>query len=385
MPSYLTEDNAPVSSADLDLLQLGHTDKFGLASDKIAAHTQDLHRPRPDHTTESFDESSLISTHDSDVSGNHPTMHHENGNGTRPTSMNSYTNDDARDTQLAPNGTSNGETVLVDRTPPRKPIANGHPVQNGLNGHDASDQSSQQIPPAPRRQPPSPPLDDSPSAAPIHDDDEPPAPLEKDFAGSAVASPNPSLAPTTHDLAPPKQSVHRFSSPPAYQPGNTSLNSSPSGHLLPPVQAPVLKQRHTLEVPKPSRHSKDGQDVATASGRFSPTSAISGTRRASMNLGRRATRSGVAEPRDEVARDEDAARWAEAIRQRRASKRRRKEEEDDDRVLVGTKVDETHANWVTAYNMLTGIRVSVSRTNAKLDRELTDADFEAKQKSTFDM
>jgi 1-phosphatidylinositol-4-phosphate 5-kinase len=61
------------------------------------------------------------------------------------------------------------------------------------------------------------------------------------------------------------------------------------------------------------------------------------------------------------------------------------EREDDDRVLVGTKVDEHHANWVTAYNMLTGIRVSVSRTNAKLDRKLTDADFEAKQKSTFDM
>lgn len=90
-------------------------------------------------------------------------------------------------------------------------------------------------------------------------------------------------------------------------------------------------------------------------------------------------------PRDEIALDEDAARWAEAIRQKRASKRRRKEEEDDDRVLVGTKVDESHANWVTAYNMLTGIRVSVSRTNAKLDRELTDADFEAKQKSTFDI
>lgn len=90
-------------------------------------------------------------------------------------------------------------------------------------------------------------------------------------------------------------------------------------------------------------------------------------------------------PRDEVARDEDATRWADAIRQKRASKRRRKEEEDDDRVLVGTKVDESHANWVTAYNMLTGIRVSVSRTNAKLDRELSDVDFEAKQKSTFDM
>lgn len=78
-------------------------------------------------------------------------------------------------------------------------------------------------------------------------------------------------------------------------------------------------------------------------------------------------------------------RWAEAYRQKRASKRRRREEEDDDRVLVGTKVDEHHVNWVTAYNMLTGIRVSVSRTNAKLDRELTPADFDAKQKSTFDM
>lgn len=90
-------------------------------------------------------------------------------------------------------------------------------------------------------------------------------------------------------------------------------------------------------------------------------------------------------PRDEIAPDEDAMRWAEVYRQKRASKRRRKEEEDDDRVLVGTKVDESHANWVTAYNMLTGIRVSVSRTNAKLDRELTDADFNVKQKSTFDM
>jgi 1-phosphatidylinositol-4-phosphate 5-kinase len=89
--------------------------------------------------------------------------------------------------------------------------------------------------------------------------------------------------------------------------------------------------------------------------------------------------------RDEVVLDEDTLRWAEAYRQKRARKKERREEEDDDRVLVGTKVDENHANWTTAYNMLTGIRVSVSRTNAKLDRPLTDEDFEAKQKSTFDM
>lgn len=394
MPSYLSEDNAPVEPADLDLLRLGQQDKFGLAGDKIAPHTHVLDRSRTaDHATESFDESSLISTHESDASGAHPTMVNENGNGTRPTSMNSYTNDDARDTHPAPappvhasNGLPNSKIALPDRTAPGKPTQNG-----GHNGPNGAAKQAPQIPPAPQHQPPNPPTNNA-SAAVLDDDDLPPAPIEKDFAPSSVASaatsPNPLATAQTTDLLPPKPSSgHRFSSPPAYQPGNTSLNASPSGHLLPPAQAPVLKQRHTLEVPKAGRPSKDGQDTAAlATGRFSPTSAVSGARRASMNLGRRATRSGIPDmPRDEVVRDEDAARWAEAIRQKRASKRRRKEEEDDDRVLVGTKVDESHANWVTAYNMLTGIRVSVSRTNAKLDRELTDADFEAKQKSTFDI
>ncbi|KAJ6781703.1 hypothetical protein PWT90_05708 [Aphanocladium album] len=381
MPSYLSDDNAPVDSPDLDFLQLGHQDKFGLVSDKIAPHTHVLDRSRPDHTTESFDGSSLISTHDSDASGTHAMMHHENGNGTRPTSMNSYTNDDARDTHLSgPNGLTNGKVTLPDRTAPQLPAQNGHLPQNG------SAKQSPQIPAAPHHQPPNPPTNLASPAAGSHSE-QPPAPVEKDFAQIPTASPNPSVASYGADLLPPRSSSgHRFSSPPAYQPGNTSLNSSPSGHLLPPTQAPVLKQRHTLEVPKPGRPSKDGQDTALATGRFSPTSAVPGARRTSMNLGRRATRSGLYDmPRDEVAPDEDAARWAEAIRQKRASKRRRKEEEDDDRVLVGTKVDESHANWVTAYNMLTGIRVSVSRTNAKLDRELTDADFEAKQKSTFDI
>lgn len=182
-----------------------------------------------------------------------------------------------------------------------------------------------------------------------------------------------------------KQSPHRFSSPPVYNPANPSS----SGAMPPPPPPGIgLKYRHTLEVPKvqPSRGSRDGIDAAFSSGRFSPTTAAAGVRRASLSLARRNTRSLHSDaPRDEIIPDEDALRWAEAYRQKRASKRRRRELEDDDRVLVGTKVDETHANWVTAYNMLTGIRVSVSRTNAKIDRPLTDADFEAKQKSTFDM
>lgn len=109
-------------------------------------------------------------------------------------------------------------------------------------------------------------------------------------------------------------------------------------------------------------------------------------RRGSLTLSRRIPRSTQSDGTpDEGPQDEDAARWTEAIKQRRASKRKRREDDDDERVIVGTKVDQNHVNYVTAYNMLTGIRFTVSRTNAKLDRELNDADFDAKHKLSFDM
>ncbi|KAI1430787.1 hypothetical protein GGR50DRAFT_683169 [Xylaria sp. CBS 124048] len=172
----------------------------------------------------------------------------------------------------------------------------------------------------------------------------------------------------------------RFSSPASFpHPASASTPALPSTATGP-------RQRHNLEVPKPQigRGSKDGNDTAYATGRFSPSPAGPSIRRGSLSLARRGTRSLQDTHRDEVVPDDDALRWAEAYRQKRAKKKKR-EEEDDDRVLVGTKVDENHANWTTAYNMLTGIRVSVSRTNAKLDRPLTDDDFDAKQKSTFDI
>lgn len=177
---------------------------------------------------------------------------------------------------------------------------------------------------------------------------------------------------------------HRLSSPPAYPPPPIPFQSTPS----PPPPGPgTLKHRHTLQVPKPgpTRTSRD-EDALYTSGRFSPTGISAGVRRASLTLARRNTQSIHSNlPHEEIPQDEDAARWAEAVRQKRASKRRKRDEEDEDRVVVGTKVDQNHVNWVTAYNMLTGIRFTVSRTNAKLDRPLTDADFEAKHKFSFDM
>lgn len=172
----------------------------------------------------------------------------------------------------------------------------------------------------------------------------------------------------------------------AHQP----LAGSPTTSLHP--SAPRLHHRHTtLEVPRvsTSRTSRDfslpntASDGGSESGRFSPTSR---TPRASNTLVRAPTRSVHSDMYlDEVPPDGDVARWTETIRQKRASRRQRKEEEEDDRVVVGTKVDMNHVNWVTAYNMLTGIRFTVSRTNAKIDRDLADADFDAKHKFSFDM
>ena len=168
-------------------------------------------------------------------------------------------------------------------------------------------------------------------------------------------------------------------------------NQTPAGSstsLHPTV--PRLHHRHTLEVPRvsTSRTSRDFSYPGTASegsesGRFSPTPR---TPRASNTLARANTRSVHSDMfLDEIPPDSDIAKWTETIRQKRISRRKKKEEEEDDRVVVGTKVDMNHVNWVTAYNMLTGIRFTVSRTNAKIDRDLTDADFEAKHKFSFDI
>lgn len=182
------------------------------------------------------------------------------------------------------------------------------------------------------------------------------------------------------------QPLHRHSSPsPVHMDSEAHRRSS------------ISPQRHTLQVPRVSNSGrKNGRNLSTpnanpsednlaGSDRYaSPQS--SALRRSSLNLARRNTRSIHSDTHvDDILPDDEAARYTETIKQRRASKRRRKEDEDDDRVIVGTKVDQNHVNWVTAYNMLTGIRFTVSRTNAKLDRELTPADFEAKHKFSFDM
>ncbi|KAL2816946.1 hypothetical protein BJX63DRAFT_429997 [Aspergillus granulosus] len=187
------------------------------------------------------------------------------------------------------------------------------------------------------------------------------------------------LSPDPGGLSPTQKGSYRHSSPPVPVGVNRS-NTQDSANSS-------LRQRHTLQVPRTTsgrRSSRDQpEDSAYASGRLSPTAGI---RRPSLGLARRNTRTNQSDIFvDDANPDEDAARWAEAIKQRRASRRKRRDEEDDERVVVGTKVDRNHVNWVTSYNMLTGIRFTVSRINAKMDRELTPADFEAAHKFSFDI
>ncbi|KAI9593062.1 hypothetical protein BDF19DRAFT_424790 [Syncephalis fuscata] len=53
--------------------------------------------------------------------------------------------------------------------------------------------------------------------------------------------------------------------------------------------------------------------------------------------------------------------------------------------IIGNPIKEGHVNYVLMYNMLTGIRVAVSRCTAKPFRELVDADFVAAHKLAFDI
>ncbi|KAL6450686.1 MSS4 Phosphatidylinositol 4-phosphate 5-kinase MSS4 [Candida maltosa Xu316] len=72
-------------------------------------------------------------------------------------------------------------------------------------------------------------------------------------------------------------------------------------------------------------------------------------------------------------------RMRDSIVQKRQVKKRLTLEE---KVLVGNKISEGHENFVMAYNMLTGIRVAVSRCSGVM-RKLTDEDFKSTKKLSF--
>ena len=178
--------------------------------------------------------------------------------------------------------------------------------------------------------------------------------------------------------------------------GNTSSLSLANGHAADKIRSKKEKPAitgfgstirpvndSTTALPTPT-----GNDTPNNASRvFSNSSQPRGRR--SSQLVRRVTRSNASNisttALDEVPTDEDASRWAERIKRNRvlSDQKKREAEEDEDRVVRGTKVDETHSNFETAYNMLTGIRFCVSK-NKSPHRQLTSADFTEEAKLAFD-
>jgi hypothetical protein len=72
-------------------------------------------------------------------------------------------------------------------------------------------------------------------------------------------------------------------------------------------------------------------------------------------------------------------------RRERRKPRRTQNQQDEDTVLMGTKISEGHVNYALMYDMLTGIRIAVSRCVAKPHQQLDTSHFRARHKLTFDV
>jgi len=143
--------------------------------------------------------------------------------------------------------------------------------------------------------------------------------------------------------------------------------SSPAGVVRSP---PQLALTIPEEIGEDEKRASAGMDTlyrqqpasSPAVERDSANSRFSYIKRASTSpsVVRRSSRHANPEmPPDSMPVDEETLRYTEEIRKKRESKRRWKEAEDEDRVIMGNKVDANHPNYVTAYNMLTGLRVAV--------------------------
>jgi hypothetical protein len=144
--------------------------------------------------------------------------------------------------------------------------------------------------------------------------------------------------------------------------------------------------RRVSIVNNPTQRPTHRRRLTAADGRIIPGTSVSHQRKPSVARSKTMVKPKVDE--DMMAWEEAKATWKQYHRlSRHISKKlnKRKTLDDEDRVLIGTRVAEGHQNYALMYNMLTGIRVSVSRCNAKLDRNLSYVDFRAAHKMTFDV
>ncbi|KAF9381587.1 Phosphatidylinositol-4-phosphate 5-kinase [Mortierella sp. AD011] len=168
--------------------------------------------------------------------------------------------------------------------------------------------------------------------------------------------------------------------------GYNKARSSHPGHFAPPTRASTMDYRSVR-----SKSALLGE--SPASSKQLDSQAESSGRSKRKQIYRRNTYSADLASNsfhrsdDELEMDEleEARRRMDALKKSSSRRMSKRKKDDDDRVLIGTRIGEDHVNYVLMYNMLTGIRVSVSRCQAKLQRPLVDEDFTSAHKLAFDI
>ncbi|KAJ4485465.1 SAICAR synthase-like protein [Lentinula aciculospora] len=262
-------------------------------------------------------------------------------------------------------------------------------------------------------------IDTRPREVPEHDTKgpPPPSPPASDEAGgeeyTSVEPPkalsNATAVPNARASTETKASMQTIKSElshptPSSSSKQTSVNVPQSEYLQPP---PISS--HTI---RPHRRNTTGSDaplngiVPARTTRTSLTSQHNqyASQSHSHSYSSHLYDDNVIQPSDNV--EDDIQAHAEKIRRERQEKRAKQAEAEaaltreaglrrdatlggqrkgENYPLVGNLIGEDHVNYVLMYNMLTGIRIGVSRCQAKIKRPLTDEDFIAKHKFSFDI
>ncbi|SJM83512.1 related to Probable phosphatidylinositol 4-phosphate 5-kinase MSS4 [Zygosaccharomyces bailii] len=152
---------------------------------------------------------------------------------------------------------------------------------------------------------------------------------------------------------------------------------------------PFLAHKHSQILPlddekKPSKHvsNKSMPSLAVHAPKSSGLNKMASASYTSLPPNAQGGNTGLLK-RSESATAEIKKMRVSLLHKREMRKKRKSFLMDDDRVLIGNRVSEGHVNFIIAYNMLTGIRVAVSRCSGIM-KPLTPADFKFTKKLAFD-
>lgn len=153
------------------------------------------------------------------------------------------------------------------------------------------------------------------------------------------------------------------------------------------TSAPNPSRRHTTGSSAPKHHQRLYQRFAAPQPQaLDDTAAVLGDAALELQSDIKIHSEQIRRERQSKRAKQQAQAEAEAALTRTDTRGTRGTKEDDDsKPLVGNLIGEDHVNYVLMYNMLTGIRIGVSRCQAKIKRPLTEEDFTAKHKYSFDM